>query len=71
IHLIGALTADRIYYKKILSDLSLLREQGVEEMNDFKKLQTGCFAASRFHSRVFRFGFCLSGGIYLDSQYIK
>ena len=32
IHLIGALTADRIYYKKILSDLSLLREQGVEEM---------------------------------------
>lgn len=38
---------------------------------DFKKLQTGCFAASRFHSRVFRFGFCLSGGIYLDSQYIK
>ncbi|MBR2732423.1 MAG: zinc-ribbon domain-containing protein [Clostridia bacterium] len=31
LHLIGALTADRIYYKKIRDDLALLREQGVDE----------------------------------------
>ena len=31
LHLLGALTADRIYYKKILDDLALLQEQGVDE----------------------------------------